>query len=150
MSFSPPQLLRYRRYARDKRTRRDIIDNDCACGHHGTVSDFDAAKYRTVRPQPNIVADGDRTGRMALAPNRLGWIEVIVIAAVDNHIRSYENVITYLDVRTCRYYGTAIHEYSVPEVDALREFKDDTLRNVQVRTARTQTALKKYPAAQAN
>lgn len=150
MSFSPPQLLRYRRYTGDKCARRDIIDNNCACGHHGTVSDFDTAKYHTVRTQPNIVADGDRTGCMALAPDRLGWIGVIVIAAVDNHIRSNKNVIAYLDVRTCRYYCTAIHEYSVPEVDALREFKDDTLRNVQVRTARTQTALKKYPAALPN
>jgi hypothetical protein len=73
-----------------------------------------------------------------------------VIATVDNHIRSYKNVITYLDVRTCRYYRTAIHEYSVAEVDALREFKDDTLRNLQVRTARAQTAPEKYPAAPAN
>ena len=40
---------------------------------------------------------------MALAPNRLNWIGVIVIATVDNHIRSYENVIAYMDVRTCRY-----------------------------------------------
>jgi hypothetical protein len=47
--LSPPQLLRYRRYTRDKCVRRDIIDNNCACGHYGTVSDFDIAKYDTVR-----------------------------------------------------------------------------------------------------
>ncbi len=87
---------------------------------------------------------------MALVPNRLSWIGVIVIATVDNHIRSYENVIAYLDIPTCRYQGTAINEYSVPQVDALREFKDDTLRNYQVRTARTQTTPEKYPAAPAN
>ena len=40
---------------------------------------------------------------MALAPNRLNEIGIIVITAVDNHIRSYENVIAYMDVRTCRY-----------------------------------------------
>jgi hypothetical protein len=135
MSFSPAQLLRYRRYARDKRARRDIIDNNCTCGHHGTVSDFDIAKYHAVCAKPNIVADDDRTGYMALAANQPGWLRVIVIATVDNHIRSYKNVIAYLDVRTCRNYGAAIHEYSVSEVDALREFKQDTLRNVQARTA---------------
>ena len=40
---------------------------------------------------------------MALALNRLSWIGVIVITTVDNHIRSYENVIAYMDVRTRRY-----------------------------------------------
>jgi len=68
---APPQLLRYCRYARDKCARRDIIDNNCACGHYRTVSDFDIAKYDTVRTQPDIVADDDRTDIMALAPNRL-------------------------------------------------------------------------------
>ncbi len=71
ISFRPPQLLRYRRYTRDKCARRDIIDNNCACGHYRTVSDFDIAKYHAVRTQPNIVADDDRTDIMTLAPNRL-------------------------------------------------------------------------------
>ncbi len=83
--------------------RGDIIDNNCACGHYGTVSDFDIAKYHAVRAQPDIVANGDRADFMALFSNRLKWIGVIVITAVDNHIRSYENVITYMDVRTRRY-----------------------------------------------
>ncbi len=73
-----------------------------------------------------------------------------MITTVDNHIRSYENVIAYIDVRTCRYQCTTIHKYSVPEVDALRKFKNSTLRNIQVRTARTQTTLKKDPAAPVN
>ena len=47
-----------------------------------------------------------------------------MIGTVYNHIRSYENVIAYMDVRTCRYYCTTIHKYSVPEVDALWKFKD--------------------------
>src|ERR1700760_3652348 len=97
--FPLPQLLRYRRYSRDKRVRRDIIDDNCTCGHYGTVSDLDIAKYHTVRTQPDIVADGDRAGFMALALNRPSRIGVIVIAAVDNHIRSYENVIAYMDIR---------------------------------------------------
>ena len=73
-----------------------------------------------------------------------------MITTVDNHIRSYENVIAYMDVRTCRYYGTTIHKYPIPEVNALWKFKDSTLRNIQVRTARTQTTLKKDPAAPVN
>ena len=101
--FRPPQLLRYRRYSRDKRVRRDIIDNNCASGHYGTVSDLDAAKYHTERTQPDIVADGDRADCVSLALNRPSRIGVIVIATVDNHIRSYENVIAYMDVRMCRY-----------------------------------------------
>ena len=112
--------------------RRDIIDDNRAGGHDGTVSDFDIAKYHAVRTNPDVVADRDRTGCMALVANRLSWIGVIVITAVDNYIRSDENVIAYTDVRACRYYRATIHKYSVPEVDALWEFKDNTLGNVQL------------------
>jgi hypothetical protein len=73
-----------------------------------------------------------------------------VITTVDNHIRSNENVITYMNVRACRYQCAAIHKYPVPELDALWKLKYRTLRNIQFRTARTQTTLKKYPAAPAN
>ena len=73
-----------------------------------------------------------------------------MISAVDNHIRSYEDVIAYMDVRMCRYQGTTIHEYPVTEVDVLRKFKDSTLTNVQARTARTKKTPKKYPAAPEN
>jgi hypothetical protein len=62
-----------------------------------------------------------------------------VITTVDNHIRSYENVITYMNVGTCRYQCTTIPKYPVPELDALWKLKDGTLRNIQFRTARTQT-----------
>jgi hypothetical protein len=66
--FQAPQLLRYRRYTRDKCVRRDVIYNKCACGHYGTVCDFDIAKHHTMCTQPNIVADHYRTGLMALDP----------------------------------------------------------------------------------
>jgi hypothetical protein len=73
-----------------------------------------------------------------------------VITTVDNYIRSYENVITYMNVGTCRYQCATIHKYPVPDLDALWKLKDGTLGNIQFRTARTQTTLKKYPATPAN
>jgi hypothetical protein len=51
--------------------RRDVLYNNCACGHYGTVSDFDIAKYHTMCTQPDIVADHYRTGLMALDPDRM-------------------------------------------------------------------------------
>jgi hypothetical protein len=48
------------------------------------------------------------------------------LSQVDNHIRSYENVITYMNVGTCRYQCTTIHKYPVPELDALWKLKDGT------------------------
>ncbi len=75
----------------------------CPDAPYITYDRLNLAEKTSVRTQPNIVADGDRTGIMALAPNRLNEIGIIVITAVDNHIRSYENIIAYMDVRTCRY-----------------------------------------------